>query len=222
MRRLLKALLPDRPVPLVVLRGPFRGARMPLNPRASLRKVLGLYEHENNAWLARALRGARRVIDVGAGDGYFTFGSAAVLARAGGAGEVHAFESDPRLARGLAEAAAASPERGRIHVVNAAVGRVTAPGAACLDDLDVTDRADTLVKIDVEGAEIDVVDGAASWLVPSNRFLIEVHQAEYLVALQETFAARGLGLRRVDQRPLPIVGAERRDAANWWLVSEPR
>lgn len=221
MRRMLKALLPDRPVPLTVLRGPFRGARIPLNPRASLRKVLGLYEHENNAWLERALKGARRVIDVGAADGYFTLGCAAVLARATGAGDVHAFESDSILARSLADAAAASTGGARIHVVHATVGRASGPGATCLDDLDTPDRTDTLVKIDVEGAEIDVIAGASSWLVPSNRFLIEVHKAEYLGALQETFAARGLRLRRVDQRPLPIVGAEQRDPDNWWLVSDP-
>jgi hypothetical protein len=33
------------------------------------------------------------------------------------------------------------------------------------------------------------------------------------------FAAHGHDLRQVDQRTLPLLGREVRDAANWWLVS---
>jgi hypothetical protein len=33
------------------------------------------------------------------------------------------------------------------------------------------------------------------------------------------FAAHGHELRRVEQQPLPVLGREMRDAANWWLVS---
>ena len=75
----LKLFLPDRPLPMRIWRGPFRGARIVMNPRRSLRKMLGLYEHELNAWLELALGRAKRVIDIGANDGYFTFGSAAAL-----------------------------------------------------------------------------------------------------------------------------------------------
>ena len=34
------------------------------------------------------------------------------------------------------------------------------------------------------------------------------------------FAAHGLNLSQVNQRPLPILGREHRDEANWWLVSD--
>ena len=53
---LLKSLLPDKPVPTRVLRGPFRGARIVMNRRESLRKIFGLYEHELNGWLNEALK----------------------------------------------------------------------------------------------------------------------------------------------------------------------
>jgi hypothetical protein len=39
----------------------------------------------------------------------------------------------------------------------------------------------------VEGAEMDVVAGAQTWLLPSNHFVIEVHDRSYLAALGEEF-----------------------------------
>ena len=78
---LLKTLLPDKPVATRILRGPFRGARIVMNPRESLRKIFGLYEHELNAWVEDALQRVTRVLDVGANDGYFSFGCAAAFRR---------------------------------------------------------------------------------------------------------------------------------------------
>ena len=69
-------------------RGPFRGACIVINPRDSLRKILGVYEHELNPWLEQALRRVTRVLDVGANDGYFTFGCAAAFQRLGKTGEM--------------------------------------------------------------------------------------------------------------------------------------
>ena len=91
-----KQLLPNKPVRLRVLRGPFRGARIVMTPRNSMRKILGLYEWELNAWLVQALHRVTRVLDVGANDGYFTFGCAAAFRRLGNAGEIIAFEPQAR------------------------------------------------------------------------------------------------------------------------------
>src|SRR6266700_5250364 len=92
----LKFFLPDHPVLTRIWRGPFRGARIAMNPRNSLRKILGPYERELNAWLAQALPRVTRVLDVGANDGYFTFGCAAAFRRLGKAGEIIAFEPQAR------------------------------------------------------------------------------------------------------------------------------
>src|ERR1041385_5548476 len=88
----LKSILPDRPMPVRIWRGPLRGGRAVMNPRNSLRKILGLYEHELNAWLEAALRLTDRVIDIGANDGYFTFGCAAAFQRLRKPGKIFAFE----------------------------------------------------------------------------------------------------------------------------------
>src|SRR5204862_817423 len=108
----------------------------------------------------------------------------------------------------------------RVRIVEAFVGARADEGVATLDALPEADRDATLVKIDVEGAEIDVIAGAGSWLAPGNLFVIEVHREPYLEELTRTFARHGLALRRIDQRPLPLIGREMRDVENWWLVSD--
>ena len=90
-------------MPMRIWRGPFRGARIVMNPRHSLRKMLVLYEHELNAWLELKLGRVDRVVDVGANDGYFTFGCIAALRRHGRRARIVAFEPEERLVRELRE-----------------------------------------------------------------------------------------------------------------------
>ena len=220
MHQLLKQILPDHPVPMRVWRGPFRGARVMMNPRTSLRKVFGLYEHELNQWLETALTRVARVIDVGANDGYFTFGCAAALRRRGTAAEIIAYEPQPgHLAQLNAAAADQRASSVRLEIVPSLVGSEATNNMTTLDASPAADRINTLIKIDVEGAEVDVISGAQSWLNRSNLFLIEVHREAYLDQLIGVFNDRGLSLRRVDQRALPLIGREARDIENWWLVS---
>jgi hypothetical protein len=217
----LKRLLPDRDVPMRIWRGPFRGATVVMNPRVSLRKAFGFYEHELNVWLERALGRVSRVIDVGANDGYFTFGCAAALARRGIPAEIVAFEPQARHV-GALRAGAVRRSRDGVHidVVQSMVGKAITESTTTLDSLPAPDRDHTLIKIDVEGAELEVIAGAESWLRPSNLFVIEVHCHEYLAQLRNAFASRGLTLRQIEQQPLPLLGRDLRDVDNRWLVSD--
>lgn len=221
----LKSFLPDRPVLTRVWRGPFRGARIVLNPRNSLRKIFGLYEHELNGWLEQALRRITRVIDVGAHDGYFTFGCAAAFRRLRKGGEIIAVEPQAVHVALLRQSLAAQMGNSiSINIIQAFVGREPKPGMITLDsihsDLNNGHYADTLVKIDVDGPEIDVIEGGRSWLHPSNLFMIEVHEEPFLDRLRAIFAEKDLRLVQVNQRPLPVLGREMRPESNWWLVSD--
>lgn len=220
---LLKRLLPNRAVPTRVWFGPFRGAYPVMNPRHSLRKVLGLYEHELNGWIEDALCRVNRVIDVGANDGYFTFGCAAAFRRLKKAGHIISIEAQDQHIVKLREGVDRHQDKtARFTLLQGYAGREAAPGFLTLDGIDTGgDRGHTLIKIDVEGAEVDVMEGALSWLEPTNLFVIEVHKASLLEPLHALFATRGLKLRQINQRPLPLLGAEERDVENWWLVSEP-
>lgn len=221
----LKSLLPNKPTLMPVLRGPFRGARVVMNPQHSLRKIFGLYEHELNNWLRVALCRVNRVVDVGANDGYFTFGSAAAFRRLGKLGEIIAFEPQGQHFVKLCEGVKAQPAgTTRIQLVQSFVGSTDTLGIITLDKLrwekgDPAARTRALVKIDVEGAEMEVLAGAASWLNSENLFVIEVHKQSFLDEIVQLFAEKGLQLCRVDQHPLRWLNREIRDEQNWWLVS---
>jgi len=193
-----------------------------MNPRHSLRKIFGLYEHELNGWLEQALRRVNRVIDVGANDGYFTFGCAAAFRRLGREGEIIAIELQDQHMVKLREGFERHQHPGvRFDLVQAYAGSEVKPGFVTLDSLEVAGaRTQTLIKIDVEGAEVDVVEGARSWMAESNLFVIEVHEQRFLEPLNKIFAERGHRLIQVDQRPLPLLGREVREVENWWLVSD--
>ena len=224
--RFIKCVLPNRPVLVRVLRGPFRSARIVMNPCNSLRKIFGLYEHELNDWLEQALRRVSRVIDIGANDGYFTFGCAAAFQRLGKTGEIIACEpQDCHVTMLRKSVASQEPARIRLEIIQALVGKELKPGMITLDSLrpaadDPNDKVSSLVKIDVEGAEVDVIEGGRSWLEPSNLFVIEVHRNRLADLLHDLFAEKGLKLVRLNQQRLRVIGSELRERENFWLVSD--
>ncbi len=220
----LKRLLPDREMDLRILRGPFRGGVFYSRPRSSLRKVFGLYEHELNGWVASVLPRVDQILDVGANDGYFTFGCAAAMRRLGKSPRVIAFEPNPFHVRQLEHARQwAQFAEASVRIIQSEVGRDAGPQVVTLDQFWFTSgtKAKTLIKIDVEGAELDVIAGGLSWLKPENFFLIEVHREDALSKIADIFQDAGLCLAQVDQRPLPVLGREVRHPGNWWLVTAP-
>lgn len=227
LTRLKNAVLPNRPISVPILRGPFRGAKLHTSLRDNLRKVFGLYEHELNDWLETVLPRVERVIDVGANDGYFTLGCAAAFRRLERRAQIFAFEPQAECCDKLQQSTRAKAARSGVVtfvVEQTLVGRSDGDGILTLDaaarraDLALEPR-NALVKIDVEGAEIDVIEGASLWLNDTNFFVIEVHRHEYLEPLKARFAAAGLTLEQRDMRPLPIIGGEFRPEQTWFLVS---
>ena len=218
---LLKRMLPNRDVPLPILLGPFRGARIHMHPRHSLRKMLGVYEHELNPWLKTVLPQVNTVLDIGANDGYFTFGCAAAFERRKQTATILAFEPQAQHIQQLTATLKEHPYSSvNVSIRQSMVGNCSGPDVTTLNEISQTGCGSALVKIDVEGAELEVVQGASFWLKPTNFFLIEVHREEYITQLQEHFASVGIILKKVRQKPLPFLGKETRDDANWWLVSE--
>jgi hypothetical protein len=209
-----------------VLRGPFRGAIIMMSPRHSIRKVLGIYEHELNSWIGKVLSSVTKVVDVGANDGYFCLGFATALRRRGITGEVIAFEPQHECVQTL-RASVGLSDMHQIRIIELLVGDKTGNGTTTLDEIQWTSgaagpgsRDDTLIKIDVEGSELDVLEGGLSWFRPSNRFLIEVHREAFADTILHLFASRGLALKRINQRAVPLVGRESRSRENFWLVSD--
>lgn len=189
----LKALL--APLTLPVRAGPLAGKR--LSVVSGSRLLLGRYEPEKTEAFARSIEKGAFVIDVGAHYGYFSL-IAAQLAGAGGL--VWAFEPRPsnlRILRINLSANDLSANDGETVVVweravssasgtprfdtrhGSGTGRLSEGGdievsAVALDDLSLP-RAPSLIKIDIEGGEVDALAGAAR--------TIEAHRPKLLVAV---------------------------------------
>jgi hypothetical protein len=225
MMRLLRKLLPDHPVFCRILRGPFRGARVRLNPRVSMRKIFGLYEHEVNEFVNSAMPLVTTLYDIGANDGYFTIGALQCFSRLGVSGQVFAFDPQSVACDQLNAAATPYRSRGqRVEVVQTFVDEPNAIGALSLDAYikAAPDRPATnaLIKIDVEGAEARVLRGASLLLSRSNYFLIELHSGALVDEVSTIFRDFDLPFEILSQRALPLIGRENRSTENWWLVSK--
>jgi hypothetical protein len=221
---LRNAVLSSEPRFVRIFRGPFRGAHICTVPRDNLRKLFGLYEHELNHWLERVLLRVDSVIDVGANDGYFTFGCAAALQRQRRRATILSFEPQFMCCERLEATLRAYPSQVTIKIVRSYVGKIVTEDQITLDEAwirfpSVSKAHHTLIKIDVEGAELDVIEGARRWLNHASYFLIEVHREEYLEILMARFAAAGLNLERRNPIALPLLGAEHRPNPTWWLVT---
>jgi hypothetical protein len=225
----VKLLIPNRPMPTHILFGPFRGARIRMNPRDNLRKIFGLYEHELNEWLTRVLPRVDIVLDVGANNGYFAFGCAAALRRLRRSANVVAFEPQPDHCALLQTSLQNQPNNCvKIAIEEKLVGKTIDSGVTTLDAVALHNFGGqtlneplrrALIKIDVEGSELDVIAGASAWLRPRHFFVIEVHEESYVEKLKRRFADADVVLELRSQRPLPFLGGERRSEANWWLTS---
>jgi FkbM family methyltransferase len=170
-----------------------------IDPRA-LDMVIGRYEPATQAVLESMLRPGDVVFDIGANLGYFTL----VMAKqVGPGGRVVSFEPDPEMFSALtrnigrnvddsngivALPAAIGAEAGSVRFARgwrSTRGRVVSAGGDFeVEAMKVDDAADRmgvprLIKIDVEGAEVDVLLGARAILKSEKPLvLVEVHSEE--------------------------------------------
>lgn len=147
--------------------GPFAGMRYEFGAvcSASVPKLLGTYEKELHG-VVEGLASKRwaSVIDVGAAEGYYAVGFAMRLRDA----RVIAYEMDAN-GRNLLRRNATS---------NGVIDRLDVRGECTASDLDkaIADaERPTLVVLDVEGAEADLIRGVAAERRKTVTFLIEVH-----------------------------------------------
>ncbi len=225
------ALLMKRsPVPVTILAGPFRGARLVLNPAHSKRKILGAYEHVLNAWLETALKRVEAVWDVGANDGYFTYGCATAILGRGGRPHIVAFE--PGLSDNLAlREQLTRPERAwpgayagaTFEFLPAYVGATndgtTMTLDAALDARPFLAGRPALVKVDVEGAEVDVLDGASRLLGEPAQWLVEVHGERLLEPVLDRLQTAGRVVEVHRLKPHWLFGPEARTIPTCWVTT---
>lgn len=200
--------LRPRRVPL----GLFRGLVLELDLRVQAQVYLGLFERETYRWIRRALGRCAWAIDVGAANGELSV----CLLRASRAEHVFAFEPQSSevatLRRNLAHNGCS--DDGRLVIVEKLAGRADQAGCVALDDLPIDRTKRGFVKIDVDGAEMAVLEGAQTLLQTAIvDLLVETHSHDLEREAIDFLSGRGYACTVIanawwraivpEQRPIP-------------------
>lgn len=235
LKRIIKPYLAKGGVkPRRIHFGPGRGLYLMLNRENDLQREFGLFEMELHGTYRHLISPEDTVYDVGAADGDTTVLFAKLVPR----GRVVAFEPDQKQCGKLARNLDLNPElRNRVTVMRAFVGAqgdsrigTNAPEAepAPLVALDIlVGQADVrppdVVKIDVEGGEVEVLDGMKDILTNLQpRLVVEVHgvdrERECLDILQKANYAVAIVNNARWRKLYPEL---RPVGHNRWLVAHP-
>ena len=207
---------------LPVVAGRLRGRWwLPASRGKILRILNGTYEREQTRLFERHLRPGATVLDVGAHVGYYTLLSSVLV---GGEGRVHAFEPNPanaeflrrhvrinRLSNVHVEQAAVSDTAGTARFdfgTGSGTGRLADAGALEVRTVRLDDHcaqhglAPAALKIDVEGAELVVLEGARETLARHRPVIfLSTHGAQVHAASLQVLRGLGYALS-------PILGSD--------------
>lgn len=175
---------------------------------------LGLYEYEIQCWLRKFAQRDGVVYDVGAASGVLSLAFARRTSRT-----VFCFEPDAGARTALAEHVRWNPSLGSlIEVSDRAVG-ARGEGNLSLDRFAQEHPRPTLIKIDVEGAEMEVLMGASGLLRDhSPHVVVETHSAGLENACAEFLIDLGYAPIIVSRRRR--LREDRPSLHNRWIVAE--
>ncbi len=180
--------------PRRILAGPFRGLTMNLSLRSSMQVYTGLFEREIYPWLNRLSKNAATAIDVGVCEGEFTL----FFMKRTNASPVMAFEPDAVVRSALHSNLHLNDlrESDRLRIYPVFVSDRSGAREAPLDSLLSSIKCPCVIKLDVDGAEDDVLRGAVSLLgLPDVRWIIETHSAELERLCRQRLESAGFTVR---------------------------
>ena len=174
------------------------------------RLLLGLYEIEIAGHCKRLLRQSRCAFDIGANAGYYSL----ILAKHT-VGKVVAVEP---VSDGIAEMQANFAENNfPISAVQAMVGETPGDNMVTLDQLSDDHFKPDFIKMDIEGGEVDALNGGRDLLETHRPHLvIEVHSRDLEADCRKILDSYGYDITRVD--PRRWLPEERVDAYNGWII----
>lgn len=171
----LKALVvPSGIAPRTIKGGLLKAVRMNLDLATQTQMYLGLWEREIHGWTRRLCAGIGTALDVGAAPGDYTL----FCLMKTSAEQVFAFDPSVEgcaLLTANVSLNAGNPAQ-RLTVIHKRVGTRDHETECSLDSFLSRVKPPCFVKIDVEGAEAGVLQGATGLLkLPGARWLIETH-----------------------------------------------
>lgn len=172
----------------VIMSGMFKGLRMNLDLRHETQIWLGLWEREISRYAHAFAHEAKTAIDVGAADGLYTL----FFLSQPNIKHVFAFEASERRLGELAANLALSGfgDNTRYALAQKYVGDDVDASHCTLDSFDF--EGPCVVKIDVEGSEERVLNGAAKLLHRTDVFwIIETHSLELEQACERILGSNG-------------------------------
>ena len=191
-------LFPDEYVPRRIRFGPARGVVILMNRRYDLQREFGVYESELLGIYRVHVTPGSLVYDLGAADGLTALTFAALGA------SVVAFEPNAAIRERFTRNLELNPDL---------AARITLVAEAFTDTGDVPD----FVKIDVDGAELDILEGLAT--LP-NAVVIETHSLELENGCSRLLTARGLNVTLVPNARWRALYPEWRPLEhNRWLLA---
>jgi SAM-dependent methyltransferase len=172
VNHLKRILMPTGRHPRKVLFGPFRGLVLNLDFQTQSQLYWGLYEKELNYYIRLALSKSHWIIDIGAGAGELSL----LFAKNGKeffAIEASADEIQNINFNAMLNSIIAPPER----LICKFAGEINSTEMVRADSLDVDRSTAGLIKIDVEGSELNVLEGATKLIseCKSLFMVIETH-----------------------------------------------
>jgi hypothetical protein len=197
--------------------GPAHGLMMNMDLNWDAAFFFGIYETELNEHYRALVKPGMRCFDVGSHRGWDSL----IFYNLNGGADVVAFESGP-------ENRIVSEANVRLNgyepkTVLAYVTRDDEEGHISLDTAASRFFVPDFIKMDIEGAEADALEGAAKILserMPS--LVIEIHGEAVEKRCQAILAGHGYTVLTVDQRPAMILKETRGAGPNRWLVAKGR
>lgn len=177
LQRIKQFLLSPKKVPRKIRGGIFRDIKMELNLTHQTQLHLGLHEREVYGWLRKLSRNIKTAIDIGADEGEYTL----YFLTKTSANKILSFEPETKGRTQLMRNLELNhvPLNSRLEVCPKFVSAVDTESELSLDSLLPSIQMPCVIKLDVDGGEIKVLQGASALLaLPGSAWIIETHSPD--------------------------------------------